>query len=419
MADNTLQVSNIFLTIVCAFILVASFVFNFTFLVTLLKLRRLNRLDKSNYLLTNLIVADFFCAFFILVPSAFGVYNSEQLEFSGCKVQTFFTTFFLATHFSGLLILSIERYVRYQFPIWHINTFTKRLTYDENDNLVGDSLGFKTLLFIGAVWLVNIFISFIPFFGNYQDVQYFAIESQCDYIYERFTWWLWLFFWLCLTIPFLTSIVFFLLTLKLIFKSERMVRIKRTNYDLDQHGRRRSAANQVETIIEGVDITRQPCNRFYYEHVVNPDEGEGEGETIYNDFHVRNQLLAQYKYETEKSKTITFFVITILSYMIIFPVFVIHFTRTYRNGNATSTVYDNPDTVNRGVYTAFVWISYSLLVIKSLVCLAQNRFYRHALYQSANCKGFSGIYDFQHEFKQIIRRIDSVVEKKKFTQSDE
>lgn len=227
MVQDTFAESDIFLTVVCAFYLVASFVFNFTFIVTLLKQRRLNRIDKSNYLLTNLIIVDFFCAFLILVPSGYGVYNSGVLELSGCKVQTFFTTFFLSTHFTGLLVISIERFIRYQWPVWHINTFTQRLNYDENDNLIGERISYKIILFIAAIWLINIFISFIPFFGNNGDVQYFNIESQCDYMYERFTWWLWFFFWVVLTGPFLASTVFFLLALNLIFKSQRIVRIKR------------------------------------------------------------------------------------------------------------------------------------------------------------------------------------------------
>lgn len=174
------------------------------------------------------------------------------------------------------------------------------------------------------------------------------------------------------------------------------------------HGRRRTKyERKLDTIIDGVDITRQPCNRFYYEHILDPDEGT---DSIYNDFHVRNQLLAQYKYNTEKSKTITFFVITILSYLIIFPVFVMHFTRTYRNiNNGTTLDYDDPNTVGRGVYTAFVWISYALLIIKSFFCLVQNRFYRHALYQSANCRGFTGLHDFQREIKLIVKKIDDAI----------
>ena len=255
--DTTLQVSNIFLTVVCAFLLVASFVLNFTFLVTLLKLRRLNRLDKSNYLLTHLILADFLSSFFILVPSGYGVYNSLQLEFSACKLQTYFTTFFLTTHFSGLFILSVERYIRYKYPVWHINQFTRRLKYDENDgNVTSEPVRFKAGLFIGIVWLVNIFISFIPFFNNYSDVQYFPVESQCDYVYERFTWWLWLVFLALVTCPFLLSLVFFLLTLRLIFKSERIVQIKRTRFDLDNKRKKSTATAAAENIIEGIRLTQ-------------------------------------------------------------------------------------------------------------------------------------------------------------------
>lgn len=174
------------------------------------------------------------------------------------------------------------------------------------------------------------------------------------------------------------------------------------------HGRRRTKdERKVDTIVEGVDITRQPSNRFYYEHIIDPTDEE---DSVYNDFHVRNQLLAQYKYSTEKSKTVTFFVITLVSYALVFPVFVIHYTRTYRNINSGVTDdYDNADAVGRGVYTAFVWISYALLVVKSFVCLVQNRFYRHALYQSANCRGFTGMHDFQREIKMIVKKIDDAI----------
>lgn len=227
MSQDTFAESDIFLTVVCAFYLAISFIFNFTFLITLLKQRRLNRIDKSNYLLTHLILVDFLSAFFILVPSGYGVYNSGELEYAGCKVQTFFTTFFLSTHFTGLLILSIERFIRYKWPVWHINTFTERLSYDENDNLVGENFTYKTILFIVIIWLINIFIAFIPFFGNVRDVQYFDIESQCDYMYEKFTWWLWLFFWVVLTGPCLIAFGLYITTLSIIFSTQRVIQIKR------------------------------------------------------------------------------------------------------------------------------------------------------------------------------------------------
>lgn len=189
--------------------------------------------------------------------------------------------------------------------------------------------------------------------------------------------------------------------------------LNRANYELDAHGKRCSTAERrVDTITEGVNITHQPCNRFYYEHIINPDEATNELSTS-NDLHVRNQLLVQYKYDTEKSKTTTFFLITVLSYVIVLPMFVIHFTRTYRNIDANATVYDGA--VNRGVYTAFVWIAYTLLIIKSFLCLVQNRFYRHQLYKSANCRGFTGIYDFQHEIKMLVRKLDSAIDSNKNT----
>ncbi|CAF0821054.1 unnamed protein product [Brachionus calyciflorus] len=402
MVENTIGKSNIFLTILCCIILVCSFIFNFTLLVTLLKLRRLNRIDKSNYLLTHLIFVDFLSSFFILVPSGYAVYNSNSLDFNGCRIQTFFTTFFLSMTFHGLFVLTVERFIKYQFPIWHINNFTKRLKYDENDKLLTKSTGNKVFFIILIIWILNIFISFIPFFVNYSDIQYFTNQTQCDYIYEKFNWWLWLFFWLSLTVPFLGGLFFSFLTLRIIYVSDRRIKLQKRSEEFEN--RHFTNGKMVERIIEGIDITRQPANRIYYEHLVNPDEEE----SLNNDFHVRNQLLSQFKYQTDKSKTITFLVILVLSYCLVFPIFVIHFYRTY---NPSGGAYDDETVVQRSTYTAFAWISYLALIIKSFVCLVQNRFYRHALYQSANCRGFSGVFDFQQELKNLAVKIDSIGQK--------
>jgi hypothetical protein len=402
--ENVLQDSSIFLTVVCGILLCASFLFNFTFLVILLKMRRLNRLDKSNLFVTHLIVADFLCSFFILVPSGYSVFNSKTLEKDGCHVQTYFTTFFLSLTFQGMLVLSIERWIKYQFPIFHINFFIKRLKYDADERPKGDRLAWKTLLIILAIWLFNIFIAFIPMFNNFGDIQYFPSQSQCDYIYEKFNWWLWIFFIIFMTVPFLASLVFHALTLRLVILSDRIVKMKKNQFDVDEANGRKLRANQAENFLEGIDISRQPSNVIFYSHIL-PLNGEEE-ENQNNDFHVRNQLLAQYKYNTDKSKVITFVIITIVNYVLIFPLFVMHFYRTYNsNGPNENGSYDNPNLFSKGAYTTMAWISYFLLIAKSFVCLVQNKFYRDSLYQSANCRGFNGLFDFQKnmdKFKDML-----------------
>lgn len=401
MVEETVGKSNIFLTIVCTLILIASFIFNFSLLITILKQRRLNQIDKSNFLITHLIFADFLCSFFILVPSGYAVYNSNSLDFDGCRIQTFFTTLFLGLTFHGLMVLTIERFIKYKFPIWHINNFTNRLEYDKKI-LPSKSSGNKVFIIIGVIWLLDIFISFIPFFANYQDIQYFKIQTQCDYIYEKFEWWLWFFFWFSLTIPFLVGVVFSILTLKEIFKNDQII-IPKKDEELESRQSRKNKEeldcedpSNWEIIIQGRDITQQPANILHYEHLVDLTE-----ENERNDFHVRNHLLAQFKYKTEKNKAISIFIILVVSYVLIFPTFVIHFYRTYNTSNEN---YDDSNVVQRPVYTAFVWISFLTLIVKSLVFLFLNEFYRNAFKQAANIRGFKGIFEYEKkERNQLIQ----------------
>nr|QVK45652.1 G protein-coupled receptor [Proales similis] len=397
MAENTLTGSNIVLLVFSALYLVISFILNFSFLVTLLKIRRLNRVDKSNYFLTHLILVDLICTFFIMVPNGYAIYDSRRLSREGCIVQTFFTTFFIGMTFTGLLLLAVERFVKYQFPIAHINFFTKRLTFDENDEVVGHSIAYKTMPIIAGLWLFNIFFSFVPFFQNFGDVQYFSNQSQCDYIYERFEWWIWLFFFLLMTVPFLVSLVLYGLTFRLIYKSDRIIKMKKSQFELT-HARERRALG-VEFFVNGLDMTRQPVNEFYYTHIIDPDDENLADEQC--DYHVRNQLLSQYKYSSERSKAATFCLITVLSYFLIFPTFFLHFYRTYENLGSGSQNYADPAVLSRGLYTTFVWISYLLLVLKSALCLFQNRFYRNAFYQATNSRGFSGKFDFEKNMRKV------------------
>ena len=164
-------------------------------------------------------------------------------------MQTFFQTLFIGITFHGLLALSIERFIRYQNPIWHINTFTMRLEYDENDKLkrADQNNSYIVFIIIAAIWILNIFISLIPLFNNINDLQYFATQSQCDYVYENFNWWLWLFFFLCIAAPFVCcSVVFFVLTFRLIYLSDHGVKMRRTQFELDITGDRSLAINEAE-----------------------------------------------------------------------------------------------------------------------------------------------------------------------------
>ena len=433
MAVNTLAVSSIYLTIICAFLIIISFLFNFTFLVTLLKLRRLNKFDKSSFFLTHLIFADFVCAFFILIPSGYGIYNQSYLSISSCHVQLYFTTFFFSLTFQGLFALSIERYRKYQNPIAHVNFFTVRHKADETGNFVRVTKhGFVTVIILSSIWILNIFIALIPLFNNYNNVQYFENQSQCDYQYEVFQWWLWFFFFFCITIPFLGALVFFILTFRLIYKNEIVIHERLNTYratinlpvkTLD----RKSFLNELffpilywnkkvvdDNLMQNnkrkhtrrvADTTRLPENVVYYSHLVNVESSDGVYDGLTNDIHVRKQLLVQFKYETERSKVATYFYILVISYILVFPVYVIHFYRTYTNG-PSATNFDDSGVVGFNTYTTFVWISYITLVVKSLVCLIHNKFYRYSLYQSANCRGFHGTFDY--ELTKIKNKLNNI-----------
>ena len=420
MAENTLGGDNILLVIACAFIWLFGFCINFTFLVTLLKMRRLNHLDKSNYLLTHLIALDLFITFLVVVPTGYSVYNSNSLSPTGCFVQLFFTTLFITVTFLGLLALNIERYIKYKYPVWHTNTFTVRLQFDDCDRVIREPCFHIVYAIIGVIWLVGIFVSFIPMFANYGQIQYYETQTQCDYVYERYIWWLYFFFFVIISTPVIIGFGVSMATYRVMHKAERSVKLKRAHFEANN---KHSSSGGDERVAKGVDVTLQPFNRFYYSHVLDEEElarltPDTENES--NDFHVRNQLLAQYKYDTERSKYFTFLYLLVINYLLLLPVFIIHFYRASNNTSTTlattttitptsaststtsaTTDYDNPTLVSRPVYTSFVLVFYMMFVAKSVVCLVQNRFYRYTLYQAANCRGFSGQFDFQKEVNKL------------------
>lgn len=433
-----IEISQIYLSIICGIFVILSFTINFTFLVTLLKLRRLNKSDKSSFFLTHLILADFVCALFVLIPSGFGVYKGD-LGNGTCHMQVFFFTFYLSLTFYGLLALSIERFFKYKYPLSHINFFTKRTSMNNDGVYIpGKSLLHKTILIVIGLWLLNLFIGLIPLFNNLNDVEYFKIQSQCDYRYESdgFSWWLWFFFWISLTIPFLASLIFFSLTLKLIVdnaviinnrqnqartnQKQRPVQFKTAAFVCElffpRIGRKKKAAEKFVTNKfnkdakykhqhKVSDTTKLPENLAYYSHLINIENLDDQYENMYNDVHVRKQLLIQFKYDTERSKTTTFFIITILTYCFVFPLYVIHFYRTF---NFDGTTYDNPQIVARNTYSTFVWIAYITFILKSGICLLHNKFYRYSLYQSANFRGFHGDFDYEVEkFKKELKMYEN------------
>lgn len=432
-----LIISQIYLSVICAIFLLLSFLCNFTLLITLLKLRRLNKSDKSNFFLSHLIFADFISAFFILIPSGFGIYNGTYLDSRACNLQLYFITFFFSITFWGLFALSIERYIKYKYPLSHINFFTKRTHVNEDGLYVpGKSIMHKTVLFLVFIWLMNLFIGFIPMFENLNDVQYFVTQSQCDYKYEKFNWWLWFFFWFSLTVPFLGSVLFFSLTLRLIYTNAvqinnrqnvvranqrlRSMQLKPSTFICELffprlHKKQRAADKYINdhnkqckshsSCHKAPDTTRLPENLVYYSHIINVENLDDEYSNVYNDIHVRKQLLVQFKYDTERTKTATFFVMLLISYACVLPLFVIHFYRTYN----FSGTYDDEDVVSRSTYTTFVWISYITLFVKSATCLIHNKFYRYSLYQAANFRGFHGDFDFEVEkFKREIKRSENL-----------
>lgn len=427
--------AQIFLSITCGLFIVASFVINFSFLITLMKLRRLNRSDKSNFFLTHLIFADFLCAWFILIPSGFGIYNGNYLDMRACHVQVYFVSFFFSITFYGLLALSIERYIKYKYPLTHINFFTQRSFGDneETAEVSGRSICHKTVLILLALWILNIFIGLIPLFGNINDLQYFVIESACDYKYENFKWWLHIYFWFSIVVPFLASIVFFILTFRLIFQNEQIIRNRQAKVSglkkarslngwsyfcdllLPRRARKLNAAERYVNNMHkdkpthrAQDTTKLPENLCYYAHLINIETLDDGQCNIYNDLHVRKQLLVQFKYDTERSKTASFFLIAVLSFLLVFPVYVIHFYRTYSFDGVNA---DNTETVARRVYTTFVMLSFLTLIVKASVCMIHNKFYRYSLYQSANFRGFHGDYDYEvQKFKREIHQFEALFE---------
>ena len=435
----TFTTSSVFLAVICALFIIISFLLNFTFLITLLKLRRLNKTEKSNFLLTHLILIDFVCAFFVLIPSGYGIYNNG-LGLNACHLQLFFITFFFSSTFYGLFALSVERFFKYKYPISHINIFTKRVKkLTDGSTETKSQRKYAAFLIIIILWILNIFISFIPMIGNYNNVQYFQTESQCDYQYEACIWWLWFYFWFSIILPFFGSIIFYLLTLRLIIinakiinarqniirnkNSQKEINITAGKYLVDMifscvtrskkiAESNVKSANLMKINRRGIsDTTQLPENCIFYSHIINIQNLEDDQyANDNNDLHVRKNLLIQFKYDTERSKTMTFFLITIIDFCLVFPIFAIHFYRTY-NYDPTYGSYDNPNVISFSTYTTFVWISYITFIIKSFVCLFHNKFYRYSLYQSANCRGFHGIFEYQlKRLEEDLKKLESALD---------
>ena len=112
--------------------------------------------------------------------------------------------------------------------------FTRRLKFDDYDRIINDSYCNRIYIVIFSTWLTAIFISFIPMFSNFGEIQYFPTQSQCDYTYETFKWWIMLFFFGFITIPFLGALFVFFLTFRLIYKADRMVKVKKSQFELEQ-----------------------------------------------------------------------------------------------------------------------------------------------------------------------------------------
>ena len=98
--------------------------------------------------------------------------------------------------------------------------------------------------------------------------------------------------------------------------------------------------------------------------------------------------------ENEANKTYTYFIMLIVSFVCVFPVYVIHFYRTYNYTDGND--YDLDTEIDWKVYTSFAWISYLNFIVKSTIALATNRYYRDALYQAANARGFRDKFHFQY-----------------------
>ncbi len=116
----------------------------------------------------------------------------------------------------------------------------------------------------------------------------------------------------------------------------------------------------------------------------------------------KKSILMQFKYKSDVRKTVTFLLITISSYVLIVPVFVLHF---YRTKNSTNGNYDDGSLIDWRLYTSFAWLSYLTLLVKSLLCFATNSFYRDAFYQAVNIRGFRGQlhYKTDKNHKNVIQ----------------
>jgi len=214
----TLGASSIFLTIVVAIIFVVSVALSLSLLLTSLKLRRLQHTDKSNYFLTHLILADLICCFFICIPSGYGVYNQNELDNNWCHLQTYFSSFFFIITFHGLLAIAIERYYKF----FHTQRHEQLFSTEAKESIF--PICRNVLIPIILIWFFDIFFAFIPLFANFNDVQYFKIQAQCDYIYENFKWWLFIYFFFGITVPFIITIALFTLVFIEINKKKNQIR---------------------------------------------------------------------------------------------------------------------------------------------------------------------------------------------------
>jgi hypothetical protein len=392
MAESSLSTSTIFLVIICGLIVSVSLIINFTLWITLVKLRRLRHTDKSNYFLTNLIFTDFLFTCLICVPSGYGVYNDRLLTKVWCHIQTYFQTLSLLITFHGLLILSIDRYVKFKKPELHVRLFS---TEAQPSSLPACLRVTGVLLFM---WIVDIILAFIPLYGNFNDLKYYSIQSQCDYTYENFIWWLWLLFIGFITVPFLLSILFYALTMNLVRKFNQKIRFNERSEQIDRvinlspgyggdsltgpatrkmninRTRDTNSAAQVYMVTKGAQKLVEANKKAQLNNEVSTT----------NWFKKKKHILVQFKYKSDVKKAHTYFIITICSYIIILPVFVLHFYRSYKGTND----------IDWKLYTSFSWLSYGVLIIKSLLSFATNKYYVDALYQAANIRGFRGKFHF-------------------------
>jgi hypothetical protein len=364
----------IFLMIVCILVLAASLCFNFLLLVTSLKLRRIRHTDKSNYFLSHLFVGDFLCSFFVLIPSAYGIYNNSSLDLSWCHVQTYFSTLSNLITFHGLLALSCERLLKFTHPDKHIAYFS---TEAKPSSLPACTRVSCVLL---PIWIIDIFFAFIPLFGNSSDQKYYLNESQCDYSYENFQWWLIFYFVLAIALPFLVTLIIFIIVLRIIHVQKKKVIENKQKHKIG-FLRKKININKIKENAENLQV-------YSIEPAIDGKFSNDDPNSAF----AKKKLLNQFKYKTDKKKTVTFSIITIISFILVVPVFVLHFYRAFNNVN----------NLPWQLYTTLVWISYCNLFIKPLLCIATNSYYRSSIKQAAQIRGFHGNFNYSNE--EILRR---------------